>query len=149
MHGWFSSPLESARALPGRALTGRWRRKLNSEHELYQQETDADGAEGRHQARYHEAVVQYVLSYAGRAGAVKVDGCYYGRVVGDEEVAVDCREHGNQEGGRDAEADAERHEGPHRGGLAVKEDRESEEGKGEQPGGLSDHVLDGAAQELH
>ena len=41
-----------------------------------------------------------------RPGTVEVDGSDYGRIVGNEEIAVDCGEKGDQHVRRDAEGDS-------------------------------------------
>ena len=44
-------------------------------------------------ARHHERVVQEVLTNDGGARAVEVHGCDIRRIVRDEEVTVDGRQH--------------------------------------------------------
>ena len=71
-----------------------------SEYELDQKESGGYGCDGSNESRHHERVVEYIFPDSGGTGTVKVDGRHYSRVVGNEKVAVDSREHGNHHEGR-------------------------------------------------
>src|SRR5262245_50420371 len=87
-------------------------------------------------------MVDHVLADLRGPGQVEVD-CGDQRAVGrDEEVTVDRREHSDQELGRNAERDAQRHQRASGGRLAVEQDRREEEPEREGPRGGLGHVAD-------
>ncbi len=88
---------------------------------LYQQEAGEDGDYGRYHPWHHEGVVEDPFSDAGGAGAVKVDCRYDGGVIGNEEIAVYCREEGYEHHRTDAKGYAKRHYCPDGGCLTIQE----------------------------
>lgn len=84
------------------SLIGR-RAKL---HELYDKIAHANGYECCDESGQLERVVDYKSAYARRASAVEVDGSHGSGVVGQEEVAVYGREHGDERHGWNTESDA-------------------------------------------
>ena len=87
-------------------------------------------------------------SYARRTGSVKVDGSHRSGVVGQEEVAVDSREHGYESQWLYAKTDAERIKGAHGGSLREQHDGHDEEGDGEEEGILRHDGGDVSLEEL-
>ena len=67
-----------------------------SEQQTGDQVTDADGDKGGDEARQLEGMVDDKLTDAGGTCPVKTDSGYLRRVVGQEEIAVDSREEGEQ-----------------------------------------------------
>ena len=95
-----------------------------SEQQPGDQVTDADGDKSGDEAGELEGMVDDKLTDAGGTCPVKTDSGNLRRVVGQEEIAVDSREEGEQYMRRHAKRQADRVQGLRRGCLREEHDAE-------------------------
>ena len=57
---------------------------------------NANAYKGSNEASELKTVVEHVASDVRCARSIKVDSGYFGGIVGDKEIAIDRREHGNE-----------------------------------------------------
>ena len=94
-------------------------------------------------------MVEQVLTNDGGARAVEVDRSDIAGIVGDEEVAIDRRQHAEQHGAGDIEGIGQRQHGHHHSALTVDEHRHGKEGEADGPRILADNILEACLQLGH
>ena len=76
--------------------------QLSIDHPRYQH-SHKRGNRDAHQTGHHKTMIQKVFANDSGAGAVEIDGCNIARIIRDEEVSINARQHAQQNGSRNAQ----------------------------------------------